>query len=342
MTILNRTERSANIWVPGITVSQAAKCVDEFFRLNGYSREGGTPQRASYGKGSAYGRLALGVLAERYKFDVNVGHHESGATIVVAMGMSGVSGGTMGRSKMRSEFERVVEGLAVALPESSAGQSARLAAMMPASPDANLPTQLASLADLNAVGALTDAEFAAAKARLLAGQPQPLKAGQSLIVDSVVAQTSSSPSALYQPNPNAPPVASGFPTIPCGADGAAVSYKRLFQVHCPAEVAFPIIWEYMTSSRWIHTPIPFPGIIESQWADSSHGDEWLTVKIRAMGPARLGETEIELIAWSDKAFEGFGLFLTLARRATTRILTNHLARFETTVLPRLGWSPMRD
>jgi hypothetical protein len=317
--VLARSEGSATISVPGATADQAARRIGEHFHLNGYRLEAGHPERGSYGKGSAYGRLVWGALTERYKFDLQVGANELGATVVVAMGMSGVSGGTIGRSKMSSEFERMVASLCQALRQSDTRQSVLPSGL-------GVAAEIDQLSRLRDRGVLTQAEFESAKARTLEGQ------GISGVLPGSATWQAPAPD---ESNPYGSLPSSDFPTIPSRADSAAVSFERVIRVPCPVAVAWPIIRDYMSSVQWVSYSGLAPGLVESRWLGSSGGSEWLTARVRSMEPIAPNHTEIQLTAWSEKYFSGFGLVPAVGRRATNRVLANHLDRFEVAVLPRL-------
>jgi hypothetical protein len=157
--VVTRSDDWATIWVPGAGAGPVTDRVSEYFGLGGYRLVSGTAEEGTYGKGSASGRLVLGVLAERYKFDFEVGSRGTGSTVGVAKGMSGISGGTIGREKMRAEFERVVAGLCRALGSEVHQAEPRTRP--------SIRRRLAELEDLWTSGTVTPDEYAAARARLL-------------------------------------------------------------------------------------------------------------------------------------------------------------------------------
>ncbi len=108
----SRTESdgAATIAVTGVDAAAVTTALAAFFASEGYRLEEGTAANGAYGKGSPLKRLLLGSLAKRYKFSVNVTSADTTVEVAIGRGMSGTSGGLMGRSQMKKELERIADG----------------------------------------------------------------------------------------------------------------------------------------------------------------------------------------------------------------------------------------
>jgi hypothetical protein len=158
---MERTDDSAVLWVSDLGVHEAARRVGQFFGLDGYRLESGTELDGTFGKGSAGARVVLGAFATRYTFKVAIEPDNDGTSVFVSKGMTGISGGLIGQSKMSEEFERVVNGLRLAL---EAAPSAR---RVVGPTKGSVRERLEQLDELHRSAMVTDEEYRAKRAAIL-------------------------------------------------------------------------------------------------------------------------------------------------------------------------------
>ena len=108
-----RAEYRAADWraQTGLTPEAAARATRDFFLAEGYRLEAGDLHNAVYGIGTTMTRILFGGFAKRYKFKVQIIPSEAGCSVQVDKGMSGIMGGAIGYSKMKTELVRVREAL---------------------------------------------------------------------------------------------------------------------------------------------------------------------------------------------------------------------------------------
>lgn len=92
-------------------VQTTANKVAHFFEGEGYRLESGMPTDGFYGVGNNILRILFGAFVKRYRFHVTVLEYASGSSVTLEKGMSGVSGGAIGYSKMKKELERIKAGV---------------------------------------------------------------------------------------------------------------------------------------------------------------------------------------------------------------------------------------
>jgi hypothetical protein len=95
----------------GATVDEIADKAALFLAARGYKLETGSKTQGVYGRGSAAGRVIFGALAKRLKLNLTVGKDGDNVALVLAKGMSGMSGGLIGMSQEKKELQAVITGL---------------------------------------------------------------------------------------------------------------------------------------------------------------------------------------------------------------------------------------
>ncbi|MBN1348497.1 hypothetical protein JXJ21_03745 [candidate division KSB1 bacterium] len=85
--------------------------VNTFFQKLGYKLEEGTNQFGIYGTGSPVLRVLFGAFAKRYKFNVAIRENAKQVKLTINEAMSGYSGGLIGKSKMKKEFQKITEAI---------------------------------------------------------------------------------------------------------------------------------------------------------------------------------------------------------------------------------------
>ena len=150
------------------------------------------------------------------------------------------------------------------------------------------------------------------------------------------------PQPAAEPSPvTGPPSLPGseFPVGPTRARPGTRSMQKLLQVQRPTAIVYPAVVACLASPPWIPDPASgaVVGLLESRWSGTKGSSEWLIARVRNTAPARPNDTEIELTAWSEESYPGRGLVLAAARRATDKILRNHIVRFEAAMRSRLGF-----
>jgi len=97
------------------TVDEIADKAAVFLGARGYSLESGSKTQGVYGRGMKGAQMLVGFLSKRAKFNLTVGKDGSDIALVVAKGMSGISGGLIAASHETKELEAIVAGLQSAI-----------------------------------------------------------------------------------------------------------------------------------------------------------------------------------------------------------------------------------
>jgi tetrahydromethanopterin S-methyltransferase subunit F len=105
------TKDSQTLVFSGAMVEEIADKAALFLAARGYTLESGVKTQGVYGRGSAAGRVLLGALSKRMKYNVTVGKDGENVALVIAKGMSGISGGLWGMSQEKKELQAIVTGL---------------------------------------------------------------------------------------------------------------------------------------------------------------------------------------------------------------------------------------
>ena len=100
---------SINFWYSETDGKSLADAVKNMFISEGYKLEEGTDSNGIYGKGSSGMRIILGGFAERYKFSIKITTEDAMQRLEFSLGMSGLSGGALGKSKTENEFQRLAQ-----------------------------------------------------------------------------------------------------------------------------------------------------------------------------------------------------------------------------------------
>jgi hypothetical protein len=111
----SETKESITLVFSGGTVDEIADKTALFLAARGYHLESGAKTQGVYVRGSAAARALVGPLSKRAKFNVTVGKDGENAAVVIAKGMSGVSGGLLGMSQMSKELGSLSAGLQSAI-----------------------------------------------------------------------------------------------------------------------------------------------------------------------------------------------------------------------------------
>jgi hypothetical protein len=111
----SETKESITLVFSGATLDEIADKTALFLAARGYHLESGTKTQGVYVKGSAAARALVGALSKRAKFNVTVGTDEPNVAIVIAKGMTGISGGFLGMSQMSKELGSLSAGLQSAI-----------------------------------------------------------------------------------------------------------------------------------------------------------------------------------------------------------------------------------
>lgn len=96
-------------WYSETDEKSLANAVNTMFTSEGYKLEEGTDSNGTYGKGSAGMRMILGGFAERQKFSISITGEDAMQKLQFSTGMSGLSGGALGKSKTEREFSRLTQ-----------------------------------------------------------------------------------------------------------------------------------------------------------------------------------------------------------------------------------------
>ena len=94
--------------VAGISINEIARDIANIFCEEGYQLDSGTPVNGIYATGSSVNRILLGGFAKRSKFEINIYSDGPNTTVALSSGMTGMSGGILGVSRMKSETERII------------------------------------------------------------------------------------------------------------------------------------------------------------------------------------------------------------------------------------------
>ena len=109
------TKDSITLVFSGGTVDDIADKTALFLGGRGYHLESGTKTQGEYGKGSAGGRLLLGPLSKRAKFNITIAKDDANVAVVIAKAMSGLSGGLLAMSQISKELGSLSAGLQSAI-----------------------------------------------------------------------------------------------------------------------------------------------------------------------------------------------------------------------------------
>jgi hypothetical protein len=83
--------------------------LNSFFEKRNYRLEEGTNTNGVYGTGNAFLRFLFGGFVKRNKFKIEIVATADRVRLSVREGMSGFSGGAIGRSRMTSELKKITE-----------------------------------------------------------------------------------------------------------------------------------------------------------------------------------------------------------------------------------------
>jgi hypothetical protein len=111
----SETKEAITLVFSGAALDEIADKTALFMAARGYHLESGTKTQGVYVKGSAAARALIGALSKRAKFNVTVGHDEPNVAVVIAKGMTGMSGGFLGMSQMSKELGSLSAGLQSAI-----------------------------------------------------------------------------------------------------------------------------------------------------------------------------------------------------------------------------------
>jgi hypothetical protein len=111
----SETKEAITLVFSGATLDEIADKTALFMAARGYHLESGTKTQGVYVKGSAAARALVGALSKRAKFNVTVGNDEPNIAVVIAKGMTGMSGGFLGMSQMSKELGSLSAGLQSAI-----------------------------------------------------------------------------------------------------------------------------------------------------------------------------------------------------------------------------------
>jgi hypothetical protein len=107
----SETNESHSLTFSGGTIDQIADKAALYMAARGYHLESGSKTQGVYGKGSTAARIMLGPLSKRAKFNLTVAEDSENVTLVVAKGMSGMSGGLIGASQIKKELSAITSGI---------------------------------------------------------------------------------------------------------------------------------------------------------------------------------------------------------------------------------------
>jgi hypothetical protein len=111
----SETKESITLVFSGGTLEEIADKTALFLAARGYHLESGTKTQGMYVKGSAAARALVGALSKRAKFNVTVGKDDPNVAVVIAKGMTGMSGGFLGMAQMGKELGSLSAGLQSAI-----------------------------------------------------------------------------------------------------------------------------------------------------------------------------------------------------------------------------------
>lgn len=94
-----------------LTKDELATKVETFLKKKGYKIEEGTPFNAKYGKGSRVGRILLGAFIKRFAWQVTVEADGGFSKLTFFKEASGMVGGIIGVSQVKSEFQSIIGSL---------------------------------------------------------------------------------------------------------------------------------------------------------------------------------------------------------------------------------------
>ena len=93
------------------STEQLAKEITDYFRSREYVLESGTALNGIWGTGNAFLRAMFGGLVKRYKFQLTTEGPPSSTTLQLTNVISGLVGGFIAHSQMKSEVEALAQGL---------------------------------------------------------------------------------------------------------------------------------------------------------------------------------------------------------------------------------------
>jgi tetrahydromethanopterin S-methyltransferase subunit F len=105
------TKESETRVFSGATVEAVADKVALFMAARGYRLESGTKMQGVYGTGSAAAHAMLGAMVKRQKYNITVVQDGENVALVVAKGMTGMSGGLLSARRVKKEFAAIMSGL---------------------------------------------------------------------------------------------------------------------------------------------------------------------------------------------------------------------------------------
>jgi len=105
------TDKGADVLFAGTTIAEVHKLATNFLAARGFEPESGTPERSTWTRGSAAGRLVAGGFVGRAKFTVIITQTADGVQLSFQSGMSGWSGSLVGVARERSQRKDFVDRL---------------------------------------------------------------------------------------------------------------------------------------------------------------------------------------------------------------------------------------
>jgi hypothetical protein len=110
-TVSSAGGRHVNLY-SGISAEEISKLIDSYFLSSGYVKKETGPNSVTYTKGSRFMRLMFGAFCKYFKFIVSVRPvDDSTVEVSVTKDSSGMSGGAIGMSQVKNEFDRIKKGL---------------------------------------------------------------------------------------------------------------------------------------------------------------------------------------------------------------------------------------
>lgn len=111
LTNFQETQNGKTYSYEGTTVKELAGVINNFFLSQGYKLEEGSLENAIYGIGNKVMRILFGAFVKRYTFHIVVKEADANTIVEFSKGMSGVSGGVIGVTKLNNEYKRLVEAM---------------------------------------------------------------------------------------------------------------------------------------------------------------------------------------------------------------------------------------
>ncbi|MCD4774703.1 MAG: hypothetical protein K8S15_01465 [Candidatus Aegiribacteria sp.] len=94
--------------IAGISIDEIAHNIANIFLQEGYRLESGSPVNGVYSTGNSVCRILFGGFAKRYKFTINIYQNGPSTSLTISSGMTGMSGGLLGVSRMKKETDRIM------------------------------------------------------------------------------------------------------------------------------------------------------------------------------------------------------------------------------------------